>query len=615
MTTTAARRVPDPSRRTLSTLMLHTSVLALLALFAGGCAQVTGEEQETNGSAAAAEQAVNAGAPEQHLGDTNDGSSRVTGLNVSEQLENPAAADPAAPWDTDGFGSAGGDASSFRDALAEAIRSERNLDVARRRMAPALRRGFNANRLASSPPPAPRTVAALASDLGGILDNSVRSGRWGVMVVSLTRGDTLFSREADEPFLPASTMKLFTAALALEQFGAQHTFSTQVLRDGALAPGGVVHGDLILRGGGDPAFSRRYIPGEDANAPMVMLAHFVRGAGVTRVTGDLIADATAFEERRIPEGWLARYLHDRYAARVSALSINENILSVVVRGSEAGEPASVALDPASSTHSVVNSVRTVAGSGSSVIIRRTSDTTFEARGTIGIRAGMRRYDLVVEDPALLAAGAFHEALRAQGIEVQGQVRMGQTPARAVPVTAFPSPPLSRLVSVMNRESTNHFAELIFRNSARGVEGYGDGSATVGNELLHNFLVEKVGIDSGAVYAADGSGLSTLDRATPRALLQLLSYAHTAPWGSVFHASMPVAGESELLRTRMRLTPAQGNLHGKTGTTNSVISLGGYVTAESGELLAFVFLYNGTDRWNARDAIDEMGVTLASFLRG
>jgi D-alanyl-D-alanine carboxypeptidase/D-alanyl-D-alanine-endopeptidase (penicillin-binding protein 4) len=98
------------------------------------------------------------------------------------------------------------------------------------------------------------------------------------------------------------------------------------------------------------------------------------------------------------------------------------------------------------------------------------------------------------------------------------------------------------------------------------------------------------------------------------MVQLLGYAHRASWGSVFHASMPVAGESELMRRRMRSTPAHGNLHAKTGTTNTVASLAGYVTALNGEVLAFAFIYNGRDRFNARATMDRMGPTLANFYR-
>ena len=447
-----------------------------------------------------------------------------------------------------------------------------------------------------------------------MVGGGVRNGRWGVLVVSLTRGDTLYSMNPDELFQPASTFKLFTAALALERLGPNHHFSTDVLRDGSLDSSGTVHGDLILRGGGDPALSNRFLRG-DANTPMTLLARLVQASGVHRVTGDLVADASAFEERLVPEGWLSRYLQDRYAARVSALSLNENVVAIAVFPEEAGGVARVALEPASSSMAVSSSVRLVKGSrGGNIIVRRMTGGGVEARGWIGTNSPVRRYELVIEDPAKFTLGAFRDALAAQGVTVGGSIRLGPTPSGAVRVAGLPSPPLDRLISVMNRESINHYAELIYRNTARTQTQLPQGSATAGFALLRDFMVHKVGADSNAVHAADGSGLSTLDRITPRALLQLLAYSHKAPWAASFHASLPVAGESELLRTRMRSTAAQGNLHAKTGTTNSVISLGGYVTAQSGEVIAFAFIYNGSDRWNARETIDAMGVTLASFVR-
>ena len=133
-------------------------------------------------------------------------------------------------------------------------------------------------------------------------------------------------------------------------------------------------------------------------------------------------------------------------------------------------------------------------------------------------------------------------------------------------------------------------------------------------MLHRFLTEKVNVPAAEVFAADGSGLSTLDRVTPRAMVHLLGYAKRASWGPVFEASLPVAGETETLKRRMKYTPAKGNLHAKTGTTNDVASLGGYVTAKNGEEIAFSFIYNGRDRWRAKDAMDAMGATLASFSR-
>ena len=124
----------------------------------------------------------------------------------------------------------------------------------------------------------------------------------------------------------------------------------------------------------------------------------------------------------------------------------------------------------------------------------------------------------------------------------------------------------------------------------------------------------MGAPGSTVDVADGSGLSLLDHVTPRTMAELLGYVHQADWGPVFHASLPVEGESGTLKRRAKGTPARGNLHAKTGTTNTVAALGGYVTAKNGEVLAFSFIYNGGDRWNAKAAMDQMGATLADFVR-
>ena len=165
------------------------------------------------------------------------------------------------------------------------------------------------------------------------------------MIVSLTRGDTLFAQNAGEMMQPASTMKLFSTAVALDRFGPDHTFSTNVLRDGTVAPDGTLQGNLFLRADGDPALSSRFF--KDANLPMTTLARNVAAAGIKRVTGDLVYDATAFDDRRIPEGCKTTYLGAAYAARVSALSLNENLVWVVV--APQGGKANVTLEPATST--------------------------------------------------------------------------------------------------------------------------------------------------------------------------------------------------------------------------------------------------------------------------
>jgi len=456
----------------------------------------------------------------------------------------------------------------------------------------------------------PHGKAALESDINDMLSRRVRGGKFGVMVVSLSRGDTLFAQNAGEMMQPASTMKLFSTAVALDRFGPEYKFSTDVLRDGTIGPDGTVNGNLYLRADGDPAMSARFF--KDPNLPMTTLAQSVAAAGVKKVTGDIIYDATAFDDRRIPEGWKTTYLGSAYAARVSALSLNENLVWVVV--SPSGKTAQVALEPATTTIPLRSKVRLVGGAGGRISARRAADGGIDVSGTIGSLSGPRRYSLVVDDPAHFTAGALQAGLLGAGVTIGGTVKAGRVPPAATKVASFASPPLSQIVSEMNRESINIVAELLYRDAARAVAADGTSSAEIAQANLRDFLGKKVGADPQAVRIFDGSGLSTLDYLTPRTMIQLLSYAHKGPWSSAFHGSLPVAGESELLRRRMRGTPAEGNLHAKTGTTDVVVALGGYVTAKDGEIIAFSFIYNGNDRWNAKATMDAMGATLANFVR-
>lgn len=456
----------------------------------------------------------------------------------------------------------------------------------------------------------PLTGNALAADLDALVPGP-SSGHWGALVVSLTRGDTLWHLHAGQSLMPASTMKLFTSALALDKFGPAYQFRTEVLRDGALGPDGTLTGNLVLRGDGDPAIAPRLLGGSPDD-PMMRLARDVAAAGIKRVTGDIVADGSAFEDRRIPEGWKKRYLRAAYAARVSALSLNENLAWVVVHAGK--KSAEVWTEPASAGLPVVNEVSLVAGRGARVRVGRNATGALVVRGRIGAQASERRLSFVVDDPATFTAGAFKSSLEAIGVKVGGLLRSAAAPPTAARVASLSSPPLAQLVSAMNGESINLYAELLFRNAARGPLRLGIGSADAANVELMQFLRQKVGVDSGAVSAKDGSGLSTMDRVTPRSLVKVLAYGNASTWSSAFHQSLPVAGESETLRRRMRHTPAQGNLHAKTGTTNDVSSLAGYVTAKNGELLAFAMLYNGTDRWRARARMDRVGATLAAFAR-
>lgn len=494
------------------------------------------------------------------------------------------------------------------DAGTQTTRKRTTSAATKKKKAPVRKKKPRRRVVKAVPPPAPtapRTAAALGADLANSVGR-IRNGRFGVMVTSLTRGDTLFSYNAAASMLPASTMKLLTTAIAFERLGPTYQFSTDALRDGQIGPDGTLNGNIYIRGDGDPSFSGRYLGGNPA-AAINRLAELVASQGVRRITGNVVGDPSAFDNELVPQGWLSRYLQSGYAARVSGLSLNENLVWVSITGS------GVALEPSTSALPLVNLVRFVNGSRANIRITRRNGTIIVS-GTMGRNAGPRRYVYIVEDPPAFTTGAFRNALLAQGIVIDGTTRIGRTPSSATKVASFVSPTLDRMAAVMNRESINHYAELIFRNAARGRNHEVQGTAVNAHAALQNFFANKIKTDTTSLRFADGSGLSTLDRITPRAMNQMLGYAHRAPWGPWFHSSLPVAGESELLRRRMRGGQAHGNLHAKTGTTNDVIALAGYVTSLNGEVMAFTFIYNGRDRGTARQMIDRMGMTLANFAR-
>ncbi len=464
------------------------------------------------------------------------------------------------------------------------------------------------------PPLLPGTafgLDGLRADLGALAGTSIRSGSWGMMVVSLSHGDTLFSINADVPYLPASTQKMLTSVFALNTLGPQYRYHTDVLHTGTMRDG-TIDGDLILRGDGDPSMSARFIGGKP-DAAMDSLAARVVKAGVRAVSGRVIGDASAFEARSIPEGWHPRILQDAYAGRVSGLSLNENLVWVTIRPTTRGSAADVVLEPATAAIPVRSAVRTVAGRGTKLKFARNSNG-ITVSGSIGADVFQRSYSYIVEDPASFTTGAFLAALERSGVRVGNGFTLATTPVTAQPVTSWNSAPLETLLTVMNRESVNVIAEHLYRAAARGVDRHAMGTALIADTAVRSLLQRNAGVRADAVTSTDGSGLSQLDKVSARAMVQLLGWADRSSWGPLLHASLPLAGESGTLRTRMRFSTAQTNLHAKTGTTNDVVALAGYVTARNGELLAFAMLYNGRDRWRAREAIDAIGITLANWSR-
>ena len=479
------------------------------------------------------------------------------------------------------------------------------------------------------PGPPSAEVSSLRRDLlAEIREPGWSSAEYGVLVVSLDRGDTLFSVNPDASLAPASNMKLFSTAAALYYLGPDFRFSTYLLGDGEIRDG-VLHGDLLLFGTGDPAISGRMLRGSSAVLDQLVDSLYARG--VRRIEGDVIGDGSYFDDVRLGPEWNPNDLNAWYGAPISALSFAENVVKLqVLPGGSAGEPARVQTEPATYGLAVTNAVRTVSSGRTSVRFEREADGLV-LRGQIARRHPGVVRNIPVVDPANFAAAALYATLRERGIEIGGEVgvmrdaersRVGfaaltprdhQGPPPQV-LAVHLSPPLSDIIRVTNVRSHNLFAEALLKSVGR--IALGDGSFAGGARAVRYMLECEALTDSTTLNIVDGSGLSRLNRVTPRTTIQLLDYMRKDPAWETFHESLPEAGRprGEGLR-RMGGTPASHNLRAKTGTIKRVSSLSGYVTAANGEQLAFSIIANNVpSTWRAKQTEDAIGARLAAFRR-
>jgi D-alanyl-D-alanine carboxypeptidase/D-alanyl-D-alanine-endopeptidase (penicillin-binding protein 4) len=480
--------------------------------------------------------------------------------------------------------------------------------------------GFRAGPAVAQDPPR----GVLAPEIAPFLQtHRYRYATWGVLVVSLTRGDTLFAWRPDRLMVPASNAKLFTTAAALHYLGTEFRFVTVLFADGRINDG-VLYGDLVLYGTGDPTF------GLDT-ASLAPFADSVVRAGIRRIRGDVVGDASFLGAELTGPGWSPDNFARPFAAPPSALNAAENVIVITVTpGRSTGDSARVTVDPPNDYYSVVSVV--VTGRPRSrtriAVERGPAHGVVELRGVIAPDRAAWRTSVVVQEPAVFAAGLLRRLLVSRGIVVQGGVRSetGDAPDRARQMLAAThgasdpfanaiavrrSPPLDDLVTFINYRSHNLSAELAFRTIGRTVGGAGTFAA--GAQAVARFLREQVRLPATSFRVTDGSGLSLLDQATPRSLVQLLAWMRRAPEGRAFYQSLPVVGEG--IRSRMLGTAAVGRLRAKTGTMNTVSALSGYVSAAGGEELIFSLLVNDPPSvQRARDTQDSIGVLLSRFDR-
>lgn len=456
----------------------------------------------------------------------------------------------------------------------------------------------------------------------------LRRGTVAIKIASLDTGKTLFEENADKYVMPASNMKNFTVAAALERLSPNFRFATSVYADSQPDANGTIKGDLRIYGRGDVSLSSAFYEGDYVKG-LDLLADKIVQAGVKRVEGNLVGDESYFSGNPIPASWEWDDLQWRSGAEVSALPINDNTLDLSVKpGSSINSTCFVQLQPFNSVMKIVNRCLTSAsGAKRDLTIKKALEqNVLEISGTIPISDKGFSGALTVSRPAELFVSLLKQRLQEKGVIVTGQTQVISakekpisstvSSVQPVEITRLESPPFSLIAAKTMKPSQNLYTETILWTLG---EQFGDKtnpkstSAERGATVVRSFL-QQIGIPSDAIVQWDGSGLSRHNLVTANANVQLYTYmAKQSRYAQAWRESLTIGAMDGTLRGRFKDTSAAGNVRGKTGTIDQVSALSGYVTTASGEPLVFSIIVNGVPTTNIRTAtIDEIVVALANY---
>jgi serine-type D-Ala-D-Ala carboxypeptidase/endopeptidase (penicillin-binding protein 4) len=448
----------------------------------------------------------------------------------------------------------------------------------------------------------------------------------GMQVVDLTTGKIIYQHNADNLFVPASNVKLFTTALALRRLGPQYRFQTSIVATRPPDASGRVAGDLVWIGSGDPSLSgreypyRHHIGSESAIslAPIGLLADQIVAAGVREVLGDVIGDDSRYPYEPHPGGWSVADEQEGFGSPVSALVVNDNrfLLQLTPTGDgELADATTTGLAPA--VMFVDNRVQTLALGKTDVQIERTGSQTILLTGVLSGRGGGFTEAVPVPDPAQSAAALLREALLQRGVNIHGRAiachRYPGDPARPVytgPVLARrTSPPLADILQVVDKVSQNLHAEILLREAGLAAS-QNSGTRLAGLVQLSAFL-QSIGIDKNAFVIQDGSGLSRNTLVTPAAVVKLLAALYQSDQRELWMNLLPIGGVDGTLDKRFERRAEARRIQAKTGALSHVRALSGYAQTKDGVPLAFSFLINnfGAETQQISKFLDEAGLAL------
>ncbi|AZE98521.1 D-alanyl-D-alanine carboxypeptidase [Pseudomonas orientalis] len=445
-----------------------------------------------------------------------------------------------------------------------------------------------------------------------LADPALQGATVSLMVRDARTGSTLYQQNPRTRLVPASNLKLLTTAAAMDVLGPQYRFATQLLSNG-IRQGDRLTGNLYLRGLGDPTIQY---------ADYQALAAQLASQGVRQVQGDLVFDDTWFDAERLGVDWSHDDETTYYGAQISALTVAPNadfdagsVLVTAKAPVRVGQPVSVDIYPP--THYLQLSNGAVSGPGNSYGINRQHGTNLlQLSGAVA--PGRQSQQLIsVWEPTQLVASLFEQALAQQGITVQGRrVMGGASPAVATLLAEHQSAPLQELITPLLKLSNNTMSEALLK--AMGRQTANSGTAAAGALAVAGFI-KRQGLDTATLSQVDGSGLSRRNLVSSQTFTDLLLAAGKQPWFDAWYNALPIAGNTDRmtggsLRYRLRGTPAENNLHAKTGSMAGVSSVSGYVTDAQGRKLVFSMLTNNyvVDGAQVKALEDRMAVALSRW---
>lgn len=433
-------------------------------------------------------------------------------------------------------------------------------------------------------------------------DTAWRSASWGFSIVSAANGKTVAEHNSKQSLTPASSMKILTTGAAISILGSNHRFETFLEYQGTVNADGILDGNIIIRGGGNPCLGASRIPGyESFETLMHGWSEEVKKTGIKQIRGKIIADDTYFEDALIPSSWAWNDIGNYYGAAASGLSINENIYRIhLSSGANTGDDVKIVKTaPEIPGLTFVNELKTGRpGSGDSAYIFGVPFTYLRyLRGTIP----PGRKDFIIKgslpDPALFLAISLEKRLKEKGIEVTASVATKRDllakgekfEGRINLMAKHGSPPLSDIIYHTNMQSINLYAEHLLKEIGKKIKN--EGSTVAGIAAVTEFWRQRGLNTSEGLVMEDGSGLSHFDAVSAEQFTKALAIMHKENSFNDFYRSLPVAGISGSIAKICKGTEAEGNLCAKSGYMNRVRSYVGYVKNKKGELLAFAFIIN------------------------